>query len=342
MSQDFAVIQYHHKALQIPPQIGKYKIIKTLGKGGFAVVVLAYDTTTNQKVAFKVIDRQEVNETGTIKFVECELRLLARLSHNNIVKIYDIIYEPEMIMIVMEYLPNGDIQTLVNNSVSLRYDEYLNYTEDLLNALNYLHKRGIAHRDIKPDNILFSQDMMIKIIDFGLSKDNQIPENLLLGTPMYMAPELFKSLDSDPMMSDVWSLGVTLHIFMTGRYPWRYANEMEFIRAVKHNNVMINIEIGGILGRVLEHMLEVNPNERSNCQDLLNLINSTRKNGFGYSMPHVGRTLSSQPNQPKNLISLKTLALSRRMRSSNETSVNNRAKITIPYKVKTRSIIERR
>lgn len=262
----------NQKRIRVPAQVGKYKIIGTIGKGAFAVVALGIDAKTNTKVAVKILDREFVTQQNIIYYLENELRLCSRFNHPNIVKVYDIIYEPDIIMIVMEYAQNGDLQSLFNKGVHFAYEEQLNITVQILDALAYLHKRGISHRDIKPENILFDEDMRPKLIDFGLSKENSSSLQTFCGTPLYIAPEIVKGESYDGKKSDMWALGVTLNILACGKYPWTVKSEAQLFRYMQEGRLQILTGASGILGMIIDKCLAVNPNERPSSEELLKMI----------------------------------------------------------------------
>ncbi|KAI5510762.1 protein kinase protein, partial [Trichomonas vaginalis G3] len=180
-------VSYH---IRIPSSVGRYKILRQIGKGGFAVVVQAVDTKTNQFVAIKIVSRQEIQRQNNMIYLENELRLCSRFDHPSIVKVFDIIYEEDIIMIVMEYFQNGDLQSLISHGIRLSFEECIRISYQILEGLTYLHKRGISHRDIKPENILFDDAYNPKLVDFGLAKENSDALSTYCGTAWYIAPEI--------------------------------------------------------------------------------------------------------------------------------------------------------
>lgn len=259
--------------IRVPPQIGKYKTVRTIGRGGYAVVIEAIDTKTDKHVAIKIINRIEITKSNMLVYLENELRLMSRFDHPNIVKVIDILYELEIIMIVMEYLPNGDLQGLLSLGIHISFEEQLRIAKELLEALCYLHKRGVAHRDLKPQNILFDEEMHVKLIDFGLSKETSNLTRTVCGTPLFMAPEVIKSNTYDPKRADIWAIGVILHLCATGaHFPWISRTEMQFVNDMLANDLEMFIEPKGVIGNVIKHCLIYDPNARATAEELLQML----------------------------------------------------------------------
>lgn len=165
--------------------IGKYILEKQIGSGGFSSVYLASNCKTHQKYAIKCIERKSAQQLGLLQYVENELRIYSRLNHPNIAKCYDIVYTEDFIMIVMEFMENGDMQFLINSNHLFRQSDQIRIAIEILEALQYLHSRGISHRDIKPANVMFDSEFHAKLIDFGFCKKkrNQ-PSYYLRNTPI--------------------------------------------------------------------------------------------------------------------------------------------------------------
>lgn len=252
--------------------IGKYIIEKQLGEGGFANVFLGKHIRTNQHVAIKVISRKRALDLNMLSYIENELRLISRFDHPNIIKVYDMIYTQENINIIMEYCPNGDLQGMLNSGNFAFQGDQIRIAWEILEALNYLHKRGISHRDIKPANIMFDSDMHVKLIDFGLSKEYSNNSSTICGTEPLIAPEILMDGQYDGTKADIWSFGVTLNLMISHCLPFNYTNNAIFLKDLKRHTLKLNIVTGGVLGWVLKNSLIIDPHERLTAQDLIDHI----------------------------------------------------------------------
>lgn len=196
--------------------VGKYKILSTIGSGGFGTVYLALDTWIDKKVALKVPHRQGVDFGELLR----EPRLLASLNHPNIVTIMTAEKQEHVFFIVMEYVPGETLEALIANRGPLDIPTALDYTCQICNALDHAHKQGVLHRDLRPSNVLVSDSGLVKVADFGTSRFLEIAAHgtTVIGSPPYMAPEQFQG--KALFASDIYSLGVTMFQMLTGDLPY--------------------------------------------------------------------------------------------------------------------------
>ena len=196
--------------------IGKYKIMSTIGSGGFATVYLAEDTWINKKVALKVPHKQGVDFGELLR----EPRLLATLNHPNIVTILTAEKQDSVFFIVMEFVPGETLETVIAREGALEVGRALDYTCQICNAVDHAHRQGVLHRDLRPSNVLVTENGMLKVADFGTSRFLEIAAHgtTVIGSPPYMAPEQFHG--KAVFASDLYSLGVTMYQMLTGVLPY--------------------------------------------------------------------------------------------------------------------------
>ena len=196
--------------------VGKYRILSPLGSGGFGSVYLAEDTWIDKKVAIKVPHRQNLDFGELLH----EPRLLATLSHPNIVTVLTAEKQDDIFFIVMEYVPGDTLEAVIDRDGTLDLPRALDYTCQICNAMDHAHKHGVIHRDLRPGNVLVTEQGLIKVADFGTSRFLEIAAHgtTVIGSPPYMAPEQFQG--KAVFASDIYSLGVTMSQMFTGVLPY--------------------------------------------------------------------------------------------------------------------------
>ena len=195
---------------------GKYRIVTPLGSGGFGTVYLAEDTWIDKKVALKVPHRQNLDFSELLR----EPRLLASLSHPNVVSILTAERQDNVFFIVMEYVAGESLESLIDREGALDLGRVLDYTCQICNAMDHAHRHGVIHRDLRPGNVLVTEQGVVKVADFGTSRFLEIAAHgtTVIGSPPYMAPEQFQG--KAVFASDVYSLGVTMYQMLTGGLPY--------------------------------------------------------------------------------------------------------------------------
>lgn len=196
--------------------LGKYRIVQALGSGGFGTVYLAIDTWIDKKVALKVPHRQALDFGELLR----EPRLLASVNHPNIVAITTAEKQENLFFIVMEYVPGETLEAVVAREGPLDTTRVLDYTVQICNAIEHAHGQGVLHRDLRPANVLVSDQGVCKVADFGTSRFLEIAAHgtTVIGSPPYMAPEQFHG--KAVFASDLYSLGVTMYQMLTGVLPY--------------------------------------------------------------------------------------------------------------------------
>ncbi|XP_013071403.2 serine/threonine-protein kinase par-1-like isoform X2 [Biomphalaria glabrata] len=206
--------------------IGRYALEgHLLGKGSFARVELAHHSVTGCKVAIKIIDTRKLKEEYQKNNVQRESRILGQLRHPNIVRLYETLKATTLHCLVMEYASGGELQAFIKLQKDFRLSEDRGrpYIRQLVSALHYLHERGVAHRDLKMENIMLDTPKKnIKMVDFGLS--NTFSKDELMkthcGSPEYAAPELFTPGEKYGLEIDIWSFGIVMYAMLVGKLPF--------------------------------------------------------------------------------------------------------------------------
>jgi len=196
--------------------IGKYRIVSSLGSGGFGAVYLAEDTWIDKKVALKVPHKQALDFSEMLK----EPRLLASMSHPNIVTVLTAEKQDDVFFIVMEYVQGETLEQIIMREGALDLTRALDFTCQICNAVDHAHGAGILHRDLRPGNMLVSDTGLLKVTDFGTSRLLEIAAHgtTVIGSPPYMAPEQFHG--KAVFASDVYSIGITMYQMLTGTLPY--------------------------------------------------------------------------------------------------------------------------
>lgn len=213
------------------PIIPGCRIISLLGKGGVAAVYLGVQEKLFRKVAIKVLDPSLLHDRTTAARFEKEAKIVAGLSHSNIVQIFDTGNNDDYNYIVMEYLNDSLRDRLKRNQGKLPPHIALEIVEKIMKALDYAHFQGVYHRDIKPGNIMFRQDSIPVLVDFGMAglfNPNELTKiGTSLGTSEYMSPEQCKTRKDIDGRSDIYSLGVILYEMLTGKRPYNGNSHIE-------------------------------------------------------------------------------------------------------------------
>jgi len=211
-----------------PNSLGRYRIVDVIGAGGMGVVYKAHDPQIDRTVALKTIRRELLSTQAAAEVVarfRREAMAAGRLSHPGIVSVYDYGEEGSTSYIVMEYAPGVALSDLAGEGRCLGAREASTLLRQLLDGLEYAHAHGVVHRDIKPSNLLISADGRLKITDFGIARldtGRLTRTGTPVGTPVYMAPEMYLGETGD-QRADLFSTGVVLYELLTGTLPFEGA-----------------------------------------------------------------------------------------------------------------------
>jgi tRNA A-37 threonylcarbamoyl transferase component Bud32/CheY-like chemotaxis protein len=206
------------------PEIPGYNIVNKLAEGGMSSIYLARRQADNELAVLKILYSESVeDETFVDRFLK-EYELISRLNDPNIVKIHAQSYTEDFMYMIMEYFPGGDLHKRIAASQGLPLSQALRYLVQIATGLNSIHSCNIIHRDLKPSNIMFRADDSLALIDFGISKELSVvdeitSENMVMGTVGYMSPEAGQGHQTDHR-SDIYSLGVIFYEMLTGKKPY--------------------------------------------------------------------------------------------------------------------------
>jgi len=267
--------------------VGKYRVLSSLGSGGFGSVFLAEDTWIHKKVAIKVPHKQNLDFAEMLK----EPRLLASMNHPNIVTVLTAEKQEDVFFIVMEYVPGSTLEQIIHRDGALDISRALDFSCQICNAVDHAHKVGVLHRDLRPGNMLVSDTGMLKVTDFGTSRFLEIAAHgtTVIGSPPYMAPEQFYG--KAVFASDVYSIGVTMYQMLTGELPYATPVPADIERLVRGELVTAprvkNNRIPKAVNDSVLKALAADPTHRyQRASDLLtDLLASTPRRRAGVSAP---------------------------------------------------------
>ena len=267
-------------------RLGRYEIIGELGQGAMGIVYKAKDPLIDRIVAIKTIslnlatDEKEENEA---RFYQ-EAKAAGRLSHPNIVTVYDVGKSGDVAYIAMEFLEGRELRDILNDGDRLPVDQVLDIVVQVALGLAYAHDYGIVHRDVKPSNIMVVRDGHAKITDFGIARmasaSIRTQTGMVMGSPKYMSPEQVMGKPTD-QRSDIFSLGVMLYEMLTGQTPFAGENistiMYQTLNAVPPPPNTLNPEVPGMLNFIVAKALAKGLDDRyQNAKEFANDLRACR------------------------------------------------------------------
>ena len=260
------------KGLEPEPKITDFTLIKELGVGSFGRVLLVQHNVTHAQYAIKAIDKRIKDNIEEKPYFRREMEIMYQIHHPNVVKLFGHFEDNTFCYFVMEYIPNGDLYSLVpkNGIRKINNQTVASLIKDVISALYYLHHMSppIIHRDIKPENILIDEKMRAKLSDFGWSNylKGNYKRTTICGTPIYLAPEIINNTGHDEKI-DIWCVGVLMFELMTGQAPWKG----EDVHTVKKNIIQLKInwpknmdkDARDLISKILRYMPEERPSLRT-------------------------------------------------------------------------------
>ncbi|PVU90272.1 hypothetical protein BB559_000100 [Furculomyces boomerangus] len=250
-------------------RIGDYSVIKTVGSGSFGKVKKAVHDYTKHTVALKIISRSKLNHSDMAGRVNREIQYLKMLRHPHIIKLYEVISNPNDIIMVMEFA-GGELFNYLVEKGRMAEPDARRFFQQIISAVEYCHRRGIVHRDLKPENLLLDAFDNVKIADFGLSniiKDGEFLKTSC-GSPNYAAPEVINGkLYAGPDV-DVWSCGVILYVMLCGKLPFDDENIPSLFKKISSGIFSTPSYVSFGAKELIHKMLIVDPLKRITISEI--------------------------------------------------------------------------
>lgn len=268
--------------------IKKYKIIKLIGKGGMASIYEAINVDTGHKVAIKILAPELLNKSNLKQRFINEAKITARLNHPNIIKVIDLYEKDNIVAIIMELLEGMSLSDYIKRKGKVSKDEALYIFKQILQAIDYAHKKGIIHRDIKPSNVFLIKEgnaLKVKVLDFGIAKlassdMRMTATGMQMGTPLYMSPEQVKDTKNIDNLTDIYSLGVLLFFMLNGKEPYdiKTLSKFDVFEKIMYEKLP-RIKEYGYLNDIIQKATQKKPSDRFlTCSEFYKAIRDKKVN----------------------------------------------------------------
>ncbi|XP_047062336.1 CBL-interacting protein kinase 31-like [Lolium rigidum] len=261
-------------SLKVRRRVGKYELGRTIGEGTFAKVRIAKNMESGDHVAIKILDKVKVQKHGLVEQIRREICTMKLIQHPNVVRLHEVMGSKARIFIVLEYITGGELHDIIVDRGSLKEDEARKFFQQLINAVDYCHSRGVYHRDLKIENLLLDTAGNLKVSDFGLSAiSEQVKADGLLhttcGTPNYVAPEVIEDKGYDGALADLWSCGVILFVMLAGYLPFEDDNLASLYKKISAAQFVCPSWFSDGAKKLIARVLDPNPSTRITIAQLL-------------------------------------------------------------------------
>ncbi|XP_026055120.1 NUAK family SNF1-like kinase 1 [Carassius auratus] len=249
----------------------RFQVLETLGRGAYGKVKRAVERRCGKTVAIKSIRKERLRDDLDRSHIQREIEISASLVHPHIIRLYEVFESRERIVMVMEYASGGELYDYIQDKQRLSEEEARHFFRQITSAVQYCHRNGVVHRDLKLENILLDKDLNVKLADFGLSNRYTRGQCLdtFCGSPLYASPEIINGLPYNGPEVDCWSLGVLLYALVYGSMPFDgtvYSVLKEQIRHGRYKTPDILSEARSLIG----WMLTVKTEDRATVEDIAN------------------------------------------------------------------------
>ncbi|EAX91418.1 CAMK family protein kinase [Trichomonas vaginalis G3] len=292
-----------------PERIGPYVLGDSIGMGTSCIVVKATNSETQKTYAIKIVSKRYFHNNQQVIHFQSEVQNMMSLCHPNIVTLYDLLEDSVNYYMIQEYCGNGDLSSYISKNQPLPLAQALQLFHQILSAVAFLHSNNIAHRDIKAENVLLDEMLTPKLGDFGFSlhvRSNEI-RRTICGTFYYIAPEILQGSPYNPILADIWSCGVLLHVFVTAQLPWSCENPKLAKEEILKGQLSILPDVPKDVQEVILLMCDFNPQNRMPIDTVLALpllkrVQSTKhvhkgffRNKAAFTLNKYNDLLSSAP-----------------------------------------------
>ncbi|XAR59378.1 Non-specific serine/threonine protein kinase [Bertholletia excelsa] len=255
-------------------RVGRYELGRTLGEGAFGKVKFGRNVETGDNVAIKIFAKDKLLKHNMHHQIKREITTMKLIRHPNVIHMYEVMASKTKIYMVMEFVTGGEFYDKIASEGRMKEDEARKYFQQLINAVDYCHSRGVFHRDLKPENLLLDAKGALKVSDFGLSAlRQQVREDGLLhttcGTPNYVAPEVINSKGYDGAKADLWSCGVILFVLMAGYRPFEDSNLMALYKKITKADFACPPWFSTSAKKLIKRILDPNPETRITIAEVI-------------------------------------------------------------------------
>ena len=254
----------------LPSDIQGYKMLQELGTGAFSTVYKA-ESGDGEIFAIKIVPKSNLANDEDCDRFQRELDSMAYLRHPNIVQLHDFFSDSDNFYLVLDYCANGELWDYMVKNGRIQEPTAALLMQQMVSAIAYCHSCGVAHRDLKPQNILIDKFPAVKVSDFGLCgyvEDRRLM-NTFCGTPAFCAPECLGRVEYDGRKADVWSCGVILFAMVTGEYPWNLKNQAMMMQQISSAEYTIPKDVSDKAQDLIRKMLQRDPKDRITMEEAL-------------------------------------------------------------------------